>query len=462
MLVAKLELTTPMLFGDNQCQPAVIEKTLPYHYILSLRLEGRCSVEAISTIMKRFNIGRSSIGTISEFLHYIGSLLPDTLTTNGEQHQVVVFLSDELFSKSIPILVTVEPISSAILKIELADSRKVEDWKKHWECLQDNGYCALYLVCDEGKALCEAQKEALADIFRQPDTYHAIAHRLGIWVRIFEQAAYSAIKEEYRCKGILNSAKSEEVINKRAEKYEQAKQITNEKIELYENYYFLYGCLIKELQIFDDSGNLRDRKQAEENIEAALELLETLKNEKLIETVHKVRRTMPSLLNYFDVAISIVGELTSLPIDQQVLQLLCLAWQWGKTAVKSKKAKKRQYYSKEADFYLELAQVYLQEHYDFIKEKVYKELDQIIQSSSLVECINSIIRPYLNTSKNQITQETLNLIMHYHNHRRYKDGKREGKIPYEILTGKSQEKDWIELLFDLIKEKDPAFLTRCR
>lgn len=71
-------------------------------------------------------------------------------------------------------------------------------------------------------------------------------------------------------------------------------------------------------------------------------------------------------------------------------------------------------------------------------------------------------RLYLNTSKNQITQETLNLIMHYHNHRRYKDGKREGKIPYEILTGKSQEKDWIELLFDLIKEKDPAFLTRCR
>jgi hypothetical protein len=49
--------------------------------------------------------------------------------------QLVVFLSDEIFAKNIPILVTVDPISSAILRIELADSRKVEDWKNHWECL---------------------------------------------------------------------------------------------------------------------------------------------------------------------------------------------------------------------------------------------------------------------------------------------------------------------------------------
>ena len=73
---------------------------------------------------------------------------------------------------------TVDPISSAILRIELADSRKVEDWKKHWECIQNSGYIATYLVTDEGKGLCAAQKEALADIIRQPDTYHAIAHRL--------------------------------------------------------------------------------------------------------------------------------------------------------------------------------------------------------------------------------------------------------------------------------------------
>ncbi len=38
-----------------------------------------------------------------------------------------------------------------------------------WECLQKNGYIATYLVTDEGRGLCAAQKEALADIFRQLD-----------------------------------------------------------------------------------------------------------------------------------------------------------------------------------------------------------------------------------------------------------------------------------------------------
>ena len=76
----------------------------------------------------------------------------------------------------------------------------------------------------------------------------------------------------------------------------------------------------------------------------------------------------------------------------------------------------------------------------------------------MVECINSIIRPYLNTTKNHVTQGLLNLIMFYHNHRRYRDGKRKGKTPMELLTGQEQDKDWIELVFDLIREKDPGLL----
>ena len=58
--------------------------------------------------------------------------LPNTLENSDDEVKLVVFLADELFAKNIPILVTVDPISSAILRMELADSRKVEDWKNHW------------------------------------------------------------------------------------------------------------------------------------------------------------------------------------------------------------------------------------------------------------------------------------------------------------------------------------------
>jgi hypothetical protein len=355
--------------------------------------------------------------------------------------------------------VTVDPISSAILRIELANARKVEDWKNHWECLQKNGYVATYLVTDEGMGLCAAHKEALADIIRQPDTYHAIAHNLGHWAGRLETAAYGAIQKEFDCDDKLDSARSDEVINKRIDAYDQAVIIADEAIELYESFHFLYVSIRNEIKLFDGNGNLRDRKEAEENIQTGLSLIEKLDHKGITKAVNKVRRTMPDLLNYFDLAISIVSDLSSLPIDQEALQALCLAWQWGKGSIKSKKTNARKFCDMNQQFCLEIATGYLQENYDIVKEQAFQQLDQIVQSSALVECINSIIRPYLNGSKNHVTQETLNLIMFYHNHRRYKDGRRVGQTPMEILTGKKQKKNWIELLFEEVTKKDPGFFA---
>jgi hypothetical protein len=83
---------------------------------------------------------------------------------------------------------------------------------------------------------------------------------------------------------------------------------------------------------------------------------------------------------------------------------------------------------------------------------VFEKLDAIVPASSLVELVNSFIRPSLNSSKGQSTQETLNLIMFYHNHRRYRSGKRQGKAPIELLTGEALEADWVALLMQRTQE----------
>jgi len=456
MLIATLEQNGLIIFGDNHSTSTVDEKKLAFYYMLSLRLEGRCSLESISTIMKRFGKKLSAVGSISHYLTNFGSLLTHTQSSD-ETTQMVIFLSDEIFSKSVPILVTVEPISSAILNIELADTRKAEDWKKHWRCVEDNGYYATYLVSDEGIGICTAHEEALGDIIRQPDTYHAIAHRLGLWCHYLESSAYKAIEDEDDCWKKLDSAKSDDVINKRVDKYVVKQRNTIVKIQIYEDFHFLYLCLVEELKVFDNTGSLRNRTKAEGNIHAALDLLETLNNAKLTKAVGRIRRTMPDLLNYFDIAESIISDLKALSIDEDALRALCLAWQWEKEMIKAKNAKARHYRSMQKKFYLELAECCIPENYDLIKKQIFMKLDHIVQSSAMVECINSIIRPYLNTSKNHVTQELLNLIMFYHNHRRYINGKRKDKTPFEILTGKKQDKDWLELLFDIVEQKDPSF-----
>ena len=44
-------------------------------------------------------------------------------------HKVVFYLSDEIFARHQPILVTIEAQSTAILKIQLASERSAETWK---------------------------------------------------------------------------------------------------------------------------------------------------------------------------------------------------------------------------------------------------------------------------------------------------------------------------------------------
>jgi len=75
----------------------------------------------------------------------------------------------------------------------------------------------------------------------------------------------------------------------------------------------------------------------------------------------------------------------------------------------------------------------------------------------MVECINSILRPYLNNSKNNINQKFLNLFMFYHNHRQYRAGKRKGSSPIELLTGEAYKGNWVEHLMDYVEKKEPSF-----
>mgnify|MGYP000050048060 FL=1 len=81
-----------------------------------------------------------------------------------------------------------------------------------------------------------------------------------------------------------------------------------------------------------------------------------------------------------------------------------------------------------------------------MKRNIFSRLDGIVQSSALVETINSILRPYMNEARNQLSVEQLNVIRFYLNHRIYKRGKRKGFAPIELLSGKKLKQSWLDLL----------------
>jgi hypothetical protein len=457
VLLNRLKENISKIFSPKEQEKQILKKELISRMLLH-RMVGKSSIEAISTIMKYDELDYSSVGFVSQSLSAIGALLPSVQIIPIDEKIEITAIADEIFIGNQPILITVEPRSSVILAIELVNDRKKVTWSEHISKIESEGKIEIVsMVTDEGTGL----RSAISDkgIFWQPDTYHAIAHRLGKWVHILEQRAYKRIAIEYERKRVISSAKTKKIINQRRYKYNKAKKKTLEGIELYENFLYLYTHIIKELQPFHSNGEIRDRVIAKEKIEVALELMKSLKHEHINSQITSIEKILPELLNYFEETKKAIQRCKKLGIDDETITTLTLAWQWDKALTKAKKEDRRERAKTESLFYLEYAKDILGNNYEKIKIDVFFELNSIIQASSMVENINSILRPYLDHSKNQVTQEFLNLFAYYHNHRRYKAGKRKGKTPMEIFTGEKQDKGWIEVLTHFIETVEPNFFV---
>lgn len=86
-------------------------------------------------------------------------------------------------------------------------------------------------------------------------------------------------------------------------------------------------------------------------------------------------------------------------------------------------------------------------NYIRIKTKVTEVLKTIVRCSSIVENINSQIRPYL-FLKRVLKGKFLDLLQFYLNTRKYLNSRvkeRKGKSPLELLTGKDYG-NWLDIL----------------
>jgi len=457
ILIERLQFLLPLVFASYQAMKQLSKKEI-FSKILSYRFEGAMSLGAISTIMKRQKLDYSGASTISRSLSTMGALIPSVESIPIDESFKITALLDEIFIGSKPILITVEPKSAVILNIQLADDRSGTTWSEHINYLTSNRNIEIFnAITDEGTGLLNGIKNSLVGVHRQPDSFHALSHRLGDFVRILREKAYGAIAEEYERERVCLARTTDAKFDEKAELYEKACAKTVEAIERYENFSYLYKHAIRQLNPFHTNGEIRDANRARGEIETALELMELLENEKINKEVKSIKKILPDLLNYFEQTKKSIAICKSLGISDNAIKNLSLVWQWNKAVIKAKNVKRKKEAQEKRLLYIESSKKILGDKYEDIKEKVFDELDNIIQASSMIENINSILRPYLDRSRNQVTQEFLNLFAFYHNHRRFLNGKRKGKTPMEILTGQKQEKDWIELLTDSIEKKDKDF-----
>ena len=427
--------------------------------LLVLRLAGRCSVSATSAVLKCSDYVCDSVGFVSQILTAIGDELPQVVDYQG----TCAFACDEIFySGTEQILITVEPLSCAILQIEIATQGPKAAWIEHWGRLYTAGTKCSDLLTDEGHPLEAARLAFFAQLEAaercQSDTFHAISLRLGVFYRRLEKAAFLAIGAEYAREKLCHKDQTSFKLAKFEQERVEKQQKSQNAIATYDAFSFLYRHLLQQLNPFDRNGLPRSRSKAQAEALCALELMQQLDIQGLNKEVESILKILPNLFRFLDKTQEVYQKIiTDTLIPPEYLPFWAKAWQYTKRAWKVKNNYQYQKkLRKKAQEWLDWIQKETkmnQQQFQILKNIIFTRFEGILQSSAAVEMVNSIIRPFLNQSKDQISQQTLNLIIDYYNNRPFLRGKRKGMSPLEILSGEKKQTDWFDKIIEIVRRK---------
>lgn len=346
---------------------------------------------------------------------------------------------------------TIDAQSTAILKIELAADRSAKTWETHFNDLGAHRFHSVGMASDRGVGLKAGYQAACKDGFWVCDQFHEFQELYNRCHQL-ERKAYGAIAREHEAAEKFAKAKSEGNLQKRLEQYERSHQACEHAIERYDQLDVLLSMLSETLHLCSGSGRLRTVEGVRSELKLILNLIDETDDEKLPKLLKPIRSHIDDILVPFCQVEQIHSELLNL-LPEHLVDAFALAWHHDHLCYQSH-GKKKHYHRRESQYWLNFCEGLLDEKFDEFRILVFEKLDSVVKASSLVEMINSLLRPYLNSCKGKITQETLNLIMFYHNHRRYKRGRRQGKAPIELLTGEPLQGDWVDLLMQHKREAE--------
>ena len=398
------------------------------HLLLLLRLAGHCSLLRISAILQALHYHPHSVGSLSQFFHSAGQRLPSTLWMPAKK--VVFYLSDEMFALRVPIVLTIDAPSTTIRKIELASDRSAETWREHCEALEQHHFVRLGMASERGLGLVAGYQAACDMPLWVADHCHEFRDLFELLPQV-ERKAYGAIAKEDDAARKFAGAKSETNLAKRLHQYATAHQACEQAIALYDQLAIRLHLLREALHVGSPHGRLRTQENVRSALLLLFDMLQELDCAALTHTLTPIRAHIDDIVVPCKHAEAMATELRGV-VPHEAVDFLVLAWHHEHLSYQAG-AKPKRYFQTERDCWLAGAEGLLGDEFDTLKALVFDKLDTIVRASSLVEMVHSLMRPYLNSCKGQITQETLNLIMFYHNHRRYKSGQRQGQAPLGTL-----------------------------
>ena len=420
---------------------------------LSMAFPGRMALRPMQTCLEVAFEQSRGLGTLSELLTQSGQRAGRVLKQiDSNPLGPVIVLRDETYFQDWPILLVLEPVTTTILLGVVSEDCQAETWGAALLVTQDSGAHIKGLVEDMARMYPKSQELAEIEVAVQKDTWHI--EKWGGKVRHdLQRIALAAQRKVYGLeKRLLKVWDDALFLNQYISAVEKADQL----MERHDTFAHWLGHLYDALELVDlRSGEIRDRETNAWLLEETLKAMEQIEQPLVQKFVHSLRRHQDQLLTFLDWASQMLEPYHQMlathipdPAQQQLfMRTVARTWRLRQALINGQRSRRRQAAEAEA-----LLEHLLDGDETRIALATYlmRILDAAGHTSSLIECINGLLKSFLNNRRAFRNRETaqayLNLFVLWHNMRIYERGKRAGKSPYQWAGINPGTDDWLELL----------------
>jgi hypothetical protein len=438
---------------SNQADTIVVTPNRMARTALTMSFPGKMALRPMRECLAAAFKQTRSLGTLSELFTQAGQRAGRVLSEMDYcPLGPVIALRDETYFQDWPILLLIEPLTSTILLGVVSADAQAETWGASLLVSQDTGVYLKGLVEDMARMYPQSQALAEMEVPVQKDVWHV--ENWGSKIRrTLEKQALAALRKVAKLEKQLRTAWDDAVF---LAQYIPADEQAERLMAQHDTFARWLGHLCDALELVDlRSGEIRERESNGWLLEETLQALETIDHPQVQKFVRSLRRHQDQLLTYLDWVAEMYAPFAELlavhlPDPAQCegfVQAVARCWRLRQALLNGQRSRKRQ--ADEAEAWLQL---WLDENEAFPALTTYlmNILDASGHTSSLIECLNGLLKMFLNNRRafrnRDTAQAYLNLFVLWHNMRVYERGKRAGKSPYQWAGIDPGTDDWLALL----------------
>jgi hypothetical protein len=422
--------------------------------ILAATFPGNVSIRPTQVILEEAFDQRPSIGWISQLRLEAGRQAGELLSqVDTSPLGPLIVVRDETFFQARPILLVIDPVSMTILLAQVCPDRQADTWGLALLMAQDGGATIGGLVEDGARFYAKSQRLVdMGHVEVQKDPWHLL--RDGGKVRLYlEKQAYGAMRAVMKLEQQLMAAWDEALFQ---EHYLPAAAQEERLIAQHDACAEWLSHLGDAFEIVDwRCGEIRDPASAawllDETI-AGLAHIDQARVQSFVKTLRNHRHQLLTFLDWTTAALTSYRTLLAQqivdPQDRQLLErLVARHWSLQQRLINGHRQWQTEATQAKTDLLAAIADDPARQH---LATQLMRILDGAGHTSSLVECVNSLLKPFLRNRQSFRNPETmqayLNLFVLWHNMRVFQRGKRQGQSPYQLAGIDLATDDWLELL----------------